>query len=84
MADTLNISLEAEQKGWLNNRKELGGYSSTSDVIRALIRTEQERERTALLERYKAMENEGSTDAEPEAAVLKIVQRVKKERRTRA
>lgn len=81
MADTLNISLEAEQKGWLNNRRELGGYSSASDVVRALIRTEQEREQAALLKEFRAMENDGSNDAEPAPAVLKLVQQVKKARR---
>jgi antitoxin ParD1/3/4 len=81
MANTLNISLEAEQKSWLNTRKELGGYSSTSDVVRALIRTEQQREQAALLEQFKTMEHEGSNQPEPEADVLRLVKRVKKARR---
>lgn len=81
MATTLNISLEAEQKGWLNNRKELGGFSSASDVIRALIRTEQEREQAALLNEFRDMDNDGSNEAEPTSEVLKLVKHVKKARR---
>ena len=81
MADTLNISLESEQKGWLNNRRELGGYSSASDVVRALIRTEQEREHAALLSEFREMESDGSNEPEPEAAVLNRVKLVKKARR---
>lgn len=81
MADTLNISLESEQKSWLNNRRELGGYSSASDVVRALIRTEQEREQAAILKEFRDMESDGSNEPEPEAAVLKRVKFVKKARR---
>jgi putative addiction module CopG family antidote len=81
MADTLNISLEAEQKGWLNNRRELGGYSSASDVVRALIRNEQEREQAALLKEFRDMESDGSNEPEPAAEVLRLVKQVKKARR---
>ncbi len=81
MATTLNISLEEEQKGWLNARREAGGFASASDVVRALIREAQERDQAILLKRLKAMETDGSTKPEPEAAVLSIVQRVKRERR---
>jgi len=48
MPITLNISLAEEQKGWLNSRRETGGFSSQSDVVRDLIRSEQEREKAAL------------------------------------
>jgi putative addiction module CopG family antidote len=81
MANTLNISLSEEQKGWLNSRREAGGFASTSDVVRDLIRSRQEREQQELLERFQRLAGDGSDAAEPAAAVLKIVRQVKKERR---
>ena len=81
MANTLNISLSEEQKGWLNSRREAGGFASTSDVVRDLIRSRQEKEQADLLERFQKLDRDGSKEAEPVEAVLKIVRRVKKERR---
>ena len=81
MANTLNISLSEEQKGWLHSRREAGGFASTSDVVRDLIRSRQEKEQAELLERFQQLEGDGSDAAEPAKAVLKIVKRVKKERR---
>ena len=80
MPITLNISLAEEQKGWLNSRREAGGFSSQSDVVRDLIRSEQEREKTALLKQFRQMEPDGSNEAEP-AEVLAMVKKVKKARR---
>jgi len=42
MAITMNISVTEEQKSWLNSRRETGGFSSASDVVRELIRNRQE------------------------------------------
>jgi Arc/MetJ-type ribon-helix-helix transcriptional regulator len=81
MANTLNISLSAEQKSWLNARREAGGFASTSDVVRDLIRSRQELEQAQLLERFHKLEGEGAEGAEPTAAILKVVKQVKKERR---
>ncbi len=81
MANTLNISLSEEQKGWLNSRRQAGGFASTSDVVRDLIRCRQEKEQAELLERFRQLDNDGSDEAESKAAVLKIVKRLKKERR---
>jgi Arc/MetJ-type ribon-helix-helix transcriptional regulator len=81
MANTLNISLSEEQKGWLHSRREAGGFASTSDVVRDLIRSRQEQEQAELLERFQQLDGDGSPAAEPVEAVLKIVKRVKKERR---
>ena len=81
MANTLNISLSEEQKSWLQSRREAGGFASTSDVMRDLIRSRQENEQAELLERFKMLDGDGSEEAEPKEAVLKIVRRVKKERR---
>ena len=80
MPITLNISLAEEQKGWLNSRREAGGFSSQSDVVRDLIRSEQERERDALLKQFREMEPDGSDAVEP-ASVLAMVKKVKKARR---
>ena len=81
MPSTLNISLADEQKGWLNSRREAGGFASSSDVVRDLIRSEQEREKALLLNQFRRMETEGSNEAEPAADVLKLVRQVKKARR---
>jgi antitoxin ParD1/3/4 len=81
MPSTLNISLEDEQKGWLNSRREAGGFSSFSDVVRNLIRNEQEREQQALLKEFRAMESDGSNEPEPAADVSRLVKQVKKSRR---
>ena len=81
MAHTLNISLSKEQKGWLNARREAGGFASASDVVRDLIRSRQEKEQAEVLERFRQLEGDGSPAAEPREAVLKIVKRVKMERR---
>jgi len=80
MPITLNISLAEEQKGWLNSRREAGGFSSQSDVVRDLIRSEQGREKAALLKQFRQMEPDGSNEAEP-AEVLAMVKKVKKARR---
>jgi antitoxin ParD1/3/4 len=80
MPITLNISLAEEQKGWLSSRREAGGFSSQSDVVRDLIRSEQEREKAVLLKQFRQMEPDGSNEAEP-AEVLAMVKRVKKARR---
>jgi putative addiction module CopG family antidote len=81
MANTLNISLSEEQKNWLHSHREAGGFASASDVVRDLIRSRQEKEQAELLKRFRQLDGDGSEEAEPTNAVLKIVKRVKKERR---
>ncbi len=81
MANTLNILLTEEQISWLNSRRKAGGFASTSDVVRDLIRSRQEKEQAELLQRFRHLDGDGSDAAEPTDAVLKIVKRVKKERR---
>ena len=81
MPSTLNISLTDEQKGWLNSRREAGGYASSSDVVRDLIRSRQEQERESLLKEFQRMEADGSNEPEPTARVLAGVNRIKKARR---
>ncbi len=83
MATTLNISLTAEQKSWLNSRRETGGFSSASDVVRELIRNRQEQEQAGLRRQFAELDAaDGANEPEP-ASVLEIVRQVKKERRAR-
>jgi Arc/MetJ-type ribon-helix-helix transcriptional regulator len=81
MANTLNISLSEQQKGWLLARREAEGFASASDVVRDLIRRRQEQEQAELLDLFQQLDGDGSDAAEPAEAVLKIVKRIKKERR---
>jgi antitoxin ParD1/3/4 len=76
----MNISLTDEQKSWLNSRREAGGFSSASDVVRELIRTRQEQEQAELRRQFERLDVRGSDEPEPKS-VLQIVRRVKKERR---
>jgi antitoxin ParD1/3/4 len=81
MAITMNISVTEEQKAWLNSRRDTGGFSSASDVVRELIRTRQEQEQDELRRQFMELDNaDGSTGAMP-ASVLETIKRVKKERR---
>jgi len=48
MPETLNISLAPGQLAWLKARKEQEGFATASDVVRDLIRRQQEMERAAL------------------------------------
>ena len=56
-------------------------HASTSDVVRDLIRTEQEQEKQVLLNQFRKMEADGSNEAEPAAEILALVKKVKKGRR---
>jgi antitoxin ParD1/3/4 len=48
--ETMNIALSAEMKEFVRGEVERGGYSSTSEYIRALIREEQKRKAQDALE----------------------------------
>ena len=52
-----------------------------ANTLNNLIRSRQEKEQEQLLERFQQLDGDGSAAAEPADAVLKIVKRVKKERR---
>lgn len=49
--DTMNIALSSEMKDFVRVEVSTGGYSSTSEYIRDLIRREQKRRAEAELER---------------------------------
>jgi antitoxin ParD1/3/4 len=81
MAMTLNISLCEEQKAWLNSRRDSGGFSSASDVVREFIRHRQEQEQAELRRQFAELDAaDGASEPEP-ASVLQIVRQVKQARR---
>jgi Arc/MetJ-type ribon-helix-helix transcriptional regulator len=84
MAASLNISLAEGQLVWLKTKQRADGFASASDVVRDLIRREQEYERQALLEEFRTLEAEGNPGVEPIAEINRIVSRVKRERRETA
>ncbi len=46
---TMNVSLPSELKAFVDNQTEQGGYGSTSEFVRDLIRREQDRQRLRML-----------------------------------
>ena len=81
MAETLNISLAPGQLAWLKARKEEEGFATASDVVRDLIRRQQEKERADLRAEFELLRRDGAPEVEPVNEIMKIVTRVKKERR---
>jgi len=84
MAASLNISLAEGQLVWLKTKQHADGFASASDVVRDLIRREQEQERRALLAEFRTLESDGDPGVEPVAHINRIVSRVKRERRETA
>jgi Arc/MetJ-type ribon-helix-helix transcriptional regulator len=81
MAETLNISLAPGQLAWLKARKEEEGFATTSDVVRDLIRRQQEKERADLRAEFETLERDGAPGPEPVDEIMKVVAEVKRERR---
>lgn len=82
MAETLNISLTPEQLAWVRGRKEQGGFATSSDVMRDLIRREQEREWARLKAEFEGLLKDPYTPGpEPVEEIVKLVRRVRKELR---
>jgi Arc/MetJ-type ribon-helix-helix transcriptional regulator len=81
MADTLNISLAPGQLAWLKSRKEEEGFATASDVVRDLIRRQQEKDRSELAAGFEKLKEDGAPDAEPVDEIMEIVSEVKRERR---
>jgi Arc/MetJ-type ribon-helix-helix transcriptional regulator len=80
MAKTVNISLPPAQRAWLESRREMGGYTSTSDVVQDLIRQAQEAEQERLRQEFADLvqEGPGATGAEPVALVVRAARRTKR------
>ena len=72
------------QLDWLKTKQRADGFASASDVVRDMIRREQEQERRALLEEFCTLETDGNPGVEPVAEINRVVSRVKKERRETA
>ena len=81
MAETLNISLSPGQLAWVKSRKEQEAFASASDVIRELIRREQEKERSALATEFDRLDKDGAAGPEPVEEIVSAVRKVKKELR---
>ena len=78
MADTLNISLTRSQRAWLSSRKTEGGFASNGEVVRELIRHEQEKERAALAAEFEALDQDGAPGPDPVERVVAAVHKVRK------
>src|ERR1043165_1165304 len=77
MAETLNISLAPGQLAWLKARKEEEGFATASDVVRDLIRRQQEKERADLRAEFETLKADGAAGREPVEQIMKVVTRVK-------
>jgi Arc/MetJ-type ribon-helix-helix transcriptional regulator len=83
MANTVNISLPQGQRAWLENRRDTGGYTSTSDVVQDLIRQAQEAEHERLRREFDDLvaSAPSGSEAEPVDAVVRAARQVKHSRR---
>ncbi len=81
MTETLNISLAPGQLAWLKARKEEEGFATASDVVRDLIRQQQEKERADLRAEFELLKGDGAAGVEPVEEIMRVVSKVKKERR---
>jgi Arc/MetJ-type ribon-helix-helix transcriptional regulator len=80
MAKTVNISLPPAQRAWLENRRDTGGYTSTSDVVQDLIRQAQAAEQDRLRREFAELveKSPGAAGTEPVDAVVEAARRVKR------
>lgn len=84
MAGKLNISLGPGQLAWLKSRRVKGGFDSPSDVVRDLIRREQEKEWAGIEEQFEALnKHDAAPGPPPIGELMPIVRQVKKELRRR-
>ena len=83
-SETLKVAIGRSQLAWLKSRQEAGGFATIGDLIRELVRREQETEAAALAEEFRRLDSDGSREAEPEASVLERVRRTKRKRREAA
>jgi Arc/MetJ-type ribon-helix-helix transcriptional regulator len=65
MAETLNISLAPGQGAWLKARQEEEGFASASDVVRDLIRRQQEKERADLQAEFETVATRAFSSPSP-------------------
>jgi antitoxin ParD1/3/4 len=67
----MNVSIPDKLKGWAESRVAEGGYSSTSDYVRDLVRRDQEREEK--LRRLQAAIDEGLASGVSSRTVEEII-----------
>lgn len=83
MAKTVTISLPPPQRAWLESRRDIGGYTSTSDVVQDLIRQAQEAEQERLRREFADLveASPGAAGAEPLGVVVQAARRTKRRHR---
>ncbi len=80
MAETMNIALTPLQAAWVTSRKQTGGFASATDVIRDLIRHEQDREDAALEAEFEKLQAQApDSGPEPIEEINRICREVKRE-----
>jgi Arc/MetJ-type ribon-helix-helix transcriptional regulator len=83
MANTVNISLPPAQRAWLENRRDTGGYTSTSEVLQDLIRQAQDAEQERLRREFQDLvdRSPGAPGTEPVDVLVETARRVKRSHR---
>jgi Arc/MetJ-type ribon-helix-helix transcriptional regulator len=81
MSATLNISLSPDQLAWIKGRKEQEGFATSSDVVRDLIRREQEREWERLKAQFEDLAQESLPGPAPVGKIVAAVRKVRRELR---
>ena len=79
MVQTLNISLTQEQLAWVRGKKDQGGFASASDVVRDLIRREQEKEAAQLEAEFEALAKCSDAGPPPVERIVATARKVRKE-----
>ena len=80
MATTLNVSLSQDQAAWVKSRREEGGFASSSDVIRDLIRRQRDKELARLEAEFEKMDKRDGADGPgPVEEIVGIVKKIRAE-----
>jgi Arc/MetJ-type ribon-helix-helix transcriptional regulator len=79
MVKTLNISLTQEQLTWVKGKKEQRGFASASDVVRDLIRREQEKEAAELEAEFEALAKRSDPGSPPVEQIVATSRKARKE-----
>jgi antitoxin ParD1/3/4 len=73
---TMNVSLPAAMKEWVEEQAETGRYSNASDYVRDLIRRDQERaDKIAALQRLVDEAEESGPSAKSMSEILAVARR---------
>ena len=79
----MSISLPPTQRAWLERRRDIGGFTSTSDVVQDLIRQAQEAEEELLRREFADLveKSPGAAGAEPVEVLVQAARRTKRRHR---